>query len=101
MGLVRENGAAEADIELGGATYVGTRIRGDIASIAAAAEILARAEMPIYQIRRYGGQNKKPVGYWIQQCANDTALVREPRHEPVQKVCQCRGGNQYIKSCCN
>jgi benzoylformate decarboxylase len=37
---------AEADIELGGATHVGTRIRGDVDSITAAAEILARAERP-------------------------------------------------------
>jgi benzoylformate decarboxylase len=37
---------AEADIELGGATHVGTAIRGDMDSIAAAAEILARAERP-------------------------------------------------------
>lgn len=37
---------AEADIELGGATHIGTAIRGDITSIAAAAEILARAERP-------------------------------------------------------
>jgi len=37
---------AEADIELGGATHVGTGIRGDRDSIAAAAEILARAERP-------------------------------------------------------
>ena len=37
---------AEADIDLGGATHVGARIRGDLDSIAAAAEILARAERP-------------------------------------------------------
>jgi len=37
---------AEADIELGAATHVGMRIRGDVDSIAAAAEILARAERP-------------------------------------------------------
>ncbi len=38
---------AEADIELGAATHVGARIRGDMASIATAAEILARAERPV------------------------------------------------------
>ncbi len=38
---------AEADIELGDATHVGTRVRGDLASIKAAADILARAERPV------------------------------------------------------
>ena len=38
---------AEADIEIGGATFVGPRIRGDAASIAQAAELLARAERPV------------------------------------------------------
>ena len=38
---------AEADIELGAATRVGARIRGDAASIEAAVEILARAERPV------------------------------------------------------
>jgi benzoylformate decarboxylase len=38
---------AEADIELGAATRVGARIRGDADSVAAAVEILARAERPV------------------------------------------------------
>jgi benzoylformate decarboxylase len=37
---------AEADIDLGGATFVGSRIRGDTEAIASAADILARAERP-------------------------------------------------------